>query len=495
MQPTENYETAAIVSSLSENLENIRNIMGNSADLLINEVTLSGIKSALVCCEGMISTSTVTELVLHPLMKISLPEARGGNDIMEHILTNMLMTTDRSVDYDYGKLIRHIMSGFAVILSDGFKGAVALGVQGYDKRSISEPSSEENIRGAHEGFVEVIRTNMSLIRRRMKTASLRFKMFQLGTKSKTDICMAYMTDKAPPELVAAVEKRLKSVKLETVLTAGYLEPFLEDNRPSFFKGAGTTERPDVLCGKLLEGRVAVLVDGTPFVLVVPTLFAENFQTLDDYAFRPPYAAFLRFLRFFAFFLSIFLPGVYVAAATFHPEVFKSDLLITLAEEELSAPFPLAAEAFVVLILFEIIKEAGLRLPKVIGGAVSIVGGLIIGDAAVTSGLVSMPLLLVTALAVTASFLIPALNQSSVLLRLIFLALGGFLGFFGIALGSVAVLLGICSMQDYGIPLTAPISPLTPSALSDIFIRRSFKRAENHVFTLSDLKGTQKEDKN
>lgn len=482
-----NYAEMKILPSLEENLKNIRNIMGKSMDLQINEVTVTGHKCALICCEGMLSTRTITQLVLHPLFELTLPEGSTPDELKEHIDGKMLLSTDRPKPTDYGEMIRLFMSGFAILLIDGAEGALAFGVQGYDKRGISEPSGENNLKGSHEGFTEVIRTNISLIRRRMKTPTVRFDMSQLGSKSDTDICLVYMTDRVSKKMLHEVIKRLGKIELETILTSGYVQPFLEGKSTELFQSVGTTERPDVLCSKILEGRIGLLIDGTPFALIIPYLFVENFQTVDDYASKPYYATFLRWIRYIAFFVSVLLPGAYVGIALYHPEFLNGRLLLSLASEEAGAPLPLAAEAFIMLILYELIREAGLRLPKGVGGTVGIVGGLIIGDTAVSSGLVSTPLLLAVALSVTASFVIPSLNESTTALRLVFLAAGALGGLYGIALALAAAMSNLNAADNYGIPETAPVSPFSASAMGDVAIRLPFPKMQSRNFDINKLR--------
>lgn len=485
----QDFKGVPLEKSLEKNLENIRRITGKSSDLLENPIIINGVKCNLICYEGMISTSTITELILHPLMNIDIGQNNAPEALLNHVKNHMLMTIDRGFSEDYGDLIRRAMSGFAILLIDGVAEACAFGVQGYAVRGIDEPNGEGNVKGAHEGFVEVVRTNMSLVRRRMKSPLLRFELFPISDCSNTDVIVCYMADRVPKETVESIKKRLKSIKLETILGSGYIEPFLDNSKLSLFSGVSVTERPDSFCGKLLEGRVGIMIDGTPYAIIVPYLFIENFQTMDDYNMRPYYAAFIRIIKFAAFLLAIFLPGIYVATATFHPEMFRYGLMLKLAEAEKDAPLPLMTEAIIVLLIYEVVREAGLRLPQNVGGAVSIVGGLIIGDAAVSGGLISNPLLVAVALAVTASFVVPNLNQPVTLLRFICVIVGGFWGFFGVSALAAVVLVNICSIESCGIPVTAPLSPFTLKSMRDVFVRLGFKTLEKGHADIGNMTGS------
>ncbi|MDE5570001.1 MAG: spore germination protein [Ruminococcus sp.] len=472
-----------IISELKENIAMIKQISGGSSDVLISEFTTGGIKCALLCCEGMMSSQTAAEMVLSPITDI--PQQANSAGLFSYIMKYRLLSTDRPEAQDYDTLFRLLHSGFAVLVADGINKAIAFGVQGYASRGIQEPSGEGNILGSHEGFVETVRTNMSMLRRRLKTPELVMELMIKGSKSHTDICLCYMKDRVPQELLDRIQKSLDDIKLESILSTGYIRPFVEKKIFELFSSTGITERPDVLCSKLIEGRVAILVDGVPYGIIIPRLFCESFQTLDDYAYKPYYAVFIRWLKYGAFILAILFPAVYAAIVMYHPELLNSTLLLLLVEEEKNAPLSIITESFLVLIMYEVIREAGVRLPKPVGGAVSIISGLIIGDAAVKSGLVSTPLLTMTALSVLAGLVLPDLNPQITVLRFAFLISGGLLGLFGISILACAVLTNICGTEDYGFPFTAPISPFSVKGMGDTVIRQGFRKMQNRGFTVED----------
>lgn len=470
---------------LKDNIEKIKEISGGSSDLLVNEVNISGVDACLFCCEGMVSTATITELILHPLNELFL-ENPSGEALLTHINGKMLLSIDRPIAYNYEDLFRLLNSGFAILTANGADFALAFGVQGYDKRGVDEPSGENNVTGSHEGFVEVIRSNMSLIRRKLKSPTLVQKLFVAGEKSQTDLCICYMSDRVPKRLVKKIISILESTDLESVLSTGYIQPFLESGRKQIFSSVGKTERPDVLCSKLIEGRIAILVDGNPYALIIPKLVSDNFQTLDDYNYKPYFGTFIRWVKYAALFISMLLPSFYTAIAMHHPELLNSTLLLILSDAEENAPFSIAAETIGVLIMYEIIKEAGLRLPKAVGGAVSIVAGIIIGDCAVNSGLISTPLLTVAAIAVISGFVIPDLSQSIAVLRILFVVCGAIWGLFGISLMGAAVLFNMCATENFGFPYTAPFAPFKKRAMGDTAIRSDFKKMQNNNFTVEEL---------
>lgn len=482
------YQDDILDISLKKKLERLKQITSESSDLLINEVDIAGVKTALLCCEGMLSTSTVTELVLEPLNKLNdSGMILTAEELMDYLDTKKLLSVDRPKSDNYGDTVRLINSGFAVLIAEGNSRALAFGVQGYNTRGVSEPTSEQNIMGAHDGFTETVRTNMSLIRRRMKTPFLKLELFIMGKKSHTDICLAYMTDRVPVKFINRIKKSLKSMELETILSSGYVRPFLEPEHSGIFDSSGVTERPDVLCSKLLEGRVGVIVDGTPFVIFVPKLFTENFQTMDDYNCKPYYATFVRWLKYAAFFISLLLPGVYTAIAIHHPAFFNKTLLMMLVEAEKNAPLSLITESIIVLLMYEVIREAGIRLPEAVGGAVSIVSGLIIGDAAVDSGLISTPMLTVIAISVVSGFVIPDLDHPITVFRFLFLIAGGIWGLYGISLLGSVLLFNLCAADNYEFLLLSPVSPFKRSSMRDIITRVGFRKMQSRGFTVEQLK--------
>ena len=477
-----------LTGQLLEDLISLRSQYHNSSDFLCREVELGGVRVALLMIEGMVNLQTFSELLLEPLLNHDFGSAARGEDIHRFVQEQSVLAADMVEVYTCQEVFRFIMSGFVVLLIDGIPSGTAFGIQGFNFRSVSEPSGEVNERGSREGFTEPLRINMSMVRRRLKSPALRFELMNLGSASQTDICLIYMTDKVDSRLLREVRRKLRRIRTEVVLTSGYIQPFLEGRPWSMFSDVGTTERPDTLAAKVMEGRICILVDGTPFALITPYLFSENFQSLDDYAHRAYYATFILFIKYLSFTIAILLPALYVAVGTFHPELLPHALLFNIAAAEEVTPFPLMAEALIIHLLYEIMREAGLRLPRPIGHAVSIVGALVIGDAAVTAGLIGSPMILVVAMTAIASFVVPSLYEPVAVLRLVFILAGGLAGLYGVALACMLVLVNVSSLNSFGAPYMAPISPFSLSAMRDTFIRASFTRLQKRTARLQDLKG-------
>lgn len=473
---------------LDENLHNVKVFTDNSSDVIVKPGVIGQNRVAVLTCEGMADTNTLAELIYNKLNTIGNSEPMKPTELMSRLFDEYLTAAEQLELTTLGDVVLKMQSGFAIILINGCTRAIGIGIQGYKTRGIDEPSSELNVRGSREGFVEAVRTNMAMIRRRIKSPTLVFDMKPFGERSKTDICVCYISDKADPKLLENVKKRLGSVKLNTILESGYIQPYLEGDGGWFFSECGTCERPDTFAAKLYEGRIGILVDGSPFALMVPHLFIESFQTLDDYTQKPFYATFIRLVRIIAYFITLFLPGAYVAIASYNPEMLPSSLILNLAAAEQTAPFSLMVECLFIHFMYEILREAGIRLPRPIGHAIGVVGGLVIGDITVSAGLVGAPMVLIVALSGLCSFVVPQNYEKVVVLRFLYIFAGGIFGLYGLLLTSGVVMIKMCSLNTYGIPYMAPISPFSPRASRDMLIRANWKRMAKGDVTVQSLNG-------
>jgi spore germination protein KA len=365
--------------------------------------------------------------------------------------------------------VYRIVSGDAILFVNGSKRALAVGVKSPHGRQVAEPDTEVSIRGSREGFVENLSTNMILIRKRIKNPNLKFEIIQLGTQTNTDICLCYIKGIANDEIVNEVRRRIMKIKTDAILDTGYIEQYITDNRLTLFPLVGNSEKCDKLVSKLLEGRVAILCDGTPYVLTLPYLLIEALQTSDDYYDHAFFATFMRLLRLFALFISTLLPALYVALVSFHHIVIPFKLIITLAASRQGIPFSPFVEALLMIMAFEFLREAGVRMPKTVGQALSIVGAIVLGEASVAAGIASNLMVIIVAITAICSFITPPLIRVTMLLRFVFLIIANFFGFLGISLIAVVVIIHLCKLRSFGIPYMTPFSPLTISDLKDTVI--------------------------
>ncbi len=472
--------------SVEENKKYFQKQFENAMDFMARDMELSGLKAVLFGLDGLVSKQNITLSILNPLMEAELP--KKAEDPLKYIEESVLGTMEQKRECRLDQLLILLMSGFAVLCVDGCAEAVVFGVQGFDSRGPEEPQNEVMQRGAKDGFTESYQNNIAMIRRRMKNTALKFEKAEVGDQSHTPVALCYLKGTASEEILEQIRARLKSCGLKTALGAGYLTSYLE--KGGLFSGVGMTERPDVVCGKLEEGRVAILVEGTPSALLAPFLFVENFQTLDDYLTRPFYAAFVRWIKYIAFFVSALLPGLYVAIASHHPELLPESLMLKIAQAEAETPFPVLAETLLLYFLYEMLREAGLRAPRSLSATVSIVGGLVIGDTAVSAGLVSAPSLMVVALTAIAGYTTPRLYEPLSLLRLGFLLAGGLFGVWGVMIGFALLLMDLCGTASFGVPLLTPVSPFRSWLVRrDVAGRESWKKLSRWDAKVQDMPGS------
>ena len=475
-QSTENIpHTSSALPTLSkdlnENLKAIKNIFEKASDLIIREFKIGTelqVNAIAVMIAGLINEESVNENLIKPLM--SLHWDKSMESVVKVVKESALSVASIQETQKLDDAVTGILSGDTALFIDGADSALLASIRGWEARGVEEPKTESVVRGPREGFVESLGTNTALLRRKIKNTQLKFEKMTVGKQTKTEICIVYINGIANEKIVQEVKDRITRIETDSILESGYIEAFIEDAPYSLFPTVGNSEKPDIICAKLLEGRIAVLTDGTPFVLTVPYLFIEAFQNSEDYYSRPFLATFIRWLRWLAFFISTFLPALYVAITTFHHELLPTPLLISIASAYEGIPFPTIVEALLMQVAYEILREAGLRLPKAVGQAVSIVGALVIGEAAVSAGLVGTPMVVVVALTGISSFVVPALTDVSTVSRFVLLILASFAGLYGAMLGFVGFLTHQLSLRSFGVPYMSPLAPLNVADLKDVLIR-------------------------
>jgi spore germination protein KA len=393
-----------------------------------------------------------------------------GPGLMDSLATQVVHIAETEQTEDFLKIIQSVTYGDTILLADGAAKALILNTKGFETRSISEPDSEKNLAGPREGFSEGLLKNLSLIRRRVRTHELKMKIIHLGERTETCTCVCYMESLVNKTVLEEVMKRLGKIHMDGVLDTNYITEMIRDKQYSPFRTIGYTERPDVIVGKLLEGRIAILMDGTPMVITLPYLFIENFQSSEDYYLSFYYTSFSRLLRIAAFFLTITVPGFYVAIVAFHQEMLPSSLIINIAIEQQSVPLPAAVEAFIMLLVFDVLRETGVRMPSNVGQALSIVGALVIGQAAVQAKLVSAPMIIVVATTGITNLLVPKINASAIYFRFLTLALSSMLGLFGFVIALSLLAIHLFNLQSFGVPQVTLSGNLKYQEWKDVPIR-------------------------
>ena len=471
--------------SLLENKLALRQLFGQSVDFYTKDIQICGLACCICMFEGLSSIERLWVMLLDTASREPL-DVTGPEQLYEYLLKGSAVPLEPRPVTCLSEAQTYLTAGTTLLLIDGVDRGLVMSTQSMQFRSVSGPTGEGNLRGSREGFTELLRINFSLIRRLVRSDSLRIETFTAGQRTATEIGLCYDARLCPPRLLRRLRARLSDLPLPVVLDSGYLTPFLGRGGFSFFSGIGSTERPDRAAAKICEGKAVILVNGSPFALVVPWLFYENFQSMDDYSAKAYFASFIRLLKYAAFFIAVLLPGAFVCAVGYTPELLPPELLYKVAAAEKATPLPLFLEALVVNFLLEIVREAGLRLPKQVGHSVSLVAALIIGDAAIQAGLLGTPVVIVAALTSICTFVVPSLYEPITMLRLLFILAGGLLGPAGMVALFFWMLLDICRLNAFGLPFTAPLAPLQPRLLGDVVLRKSWPGLARAPFSLEKL---------
>lgn len=463
--------------SLSNNISALKQKTGNSSDVMIRKLKISKdpeISAAIIYIEGLVDNQSINEFLIESIMQnAELEEKTNPYEEILDIMANKIVSIGSVKQIkDWNDLLVPLMSGETIILVNGTNKGLSASTKGGERRSILEPGTQVAVRGPRESFTESIGTNTAMVRRIIKNPNLWAETMKIGTVTNTDVVIMYINGIAKDEIIEEVRKRLEGINLDSILESGYIEQMIEDQTLTTFPTLYHTERPDMVAGNLLEGRVAIFVDGTPFVLLAPALFIQFFQSAEDYYVRFDIATALRFLRILIFFISLIAPAAYVAATTFHQEMIPTPLLIAVAAQREAVPFPSLVEAIIMEVTFEILREAGIRMPKAIGSAISIVGALVIGQAAVQAGIVSPAMVIIVAITAIASFATPsyAIAISARLIRFIVMLSAATFVFYGIILSFIMMIVHLCGLRSFGVPYMAPFAPFIPKNTGDSIVR-------------------------
>lgn len=465
-------------NSLTYNSSIIKELLSGSADFIERKVTFLEKKNVHATCfyvDGLVNTQIIEKIVQALMFEGNEVILRNDLDtfnieslLEEHVLmnTNFIETTELE------SAIKAILSGDTVLLVDGCKKAFQIPTKGWAARSVSEPQAEQVVRGPRDGFTETIRVNTALVRRRIRDTGFRIEELNIGKRTKTDINIAYINGVVKKGLVDEVKERLEKIDIDGILESGYIEEMIRDAPLSPFTTIMSTERPDKVASSLLEGRVAIFVDNTPFVLIVPTYFWEFLQASDDYYLGFMAGSFFRIVRYTAFILSLTLTSIYIMLVSFHQEMIPTPLALTIASGREVVPFPVLLEALLMELTFELMREAGLRMPKPVGSAVSIVGSLVIGQAAVQAGIVSPFMVIIVATTGISSFVIPnySASYSIRLVRFPLLLASGTLGLLGFASMFALIAIHALSLRSFGESYLSPATPFQPQDQKDTVIR-------------------------
>jgi hypothetical protein len=458
----------ALSKNLQENVTSLQSIYNNCPDVIFRTFLIgNSLRAVLIYIEGLSNVEEIDKNVLSPLINLEVGMVLDFSTLGEKLPVSKVKQVVKIQE-----VIEQISVGNPVVLIDQQSHGLSMGLAKFEKRSIEEPSAESVVRGPRDGFTETLSINTAMLRRKLKSPNLKMNTMSIGRYSQTQVVVMYIDGLVDQTLLEEVNNRLSRIDVDGVLESGYIEGFIEDYPYSPFPQMLNTERPDVVAANLLEGRFAILVDGTPFAIIAPITFYSFYQASEDYYQRFLMGTLIRWLRYIFLLIALLLPSTYVAILTFHQEMVPTILLLSVAKSREEIPFPALVEALIMEITFEALREAGLRLPKQVGSAVSIVGALVIGQAAVSAGLVSAPMVMVVAITGIASFSIPRYNAAIAIrmLRFPIMFMAGTLGLLGIMLSLITIIIHLSTIRSFGVPYLSPMAPMKGKEMKDVLMR-------------------------
>lgn len=467
------HDNKKLTKKLEENIELFSQIFKNDETFVVRKFQNKYLKAAKCCIvyiEGMVNTEILNENIIEPVLCNKLIEEISEKNLLEELQNKVIISSSVKESSNIDDIVTSAISGETVFLLEGFDTVLIISSVGVEARAVEEPESEKVVRGPREGFTESITLNLSLLRRKIKNPELKFKFKEIGTMTHTKTCLCYIEGLANEKILNELIKRLNDIEIDGILDSGYIQELIKDSPYSPFETIGTTERPDVLAGRLLEGRIGLFVDGTPFVLTVPFLMIEYFQTNEDYYNNFIFASINRILRIVGGLLSVSVPAIYIALTTFNQEMIPTPLLLSISAARQGVPFPTVIEALLMLLVFEILREAGTRIPASIGQAVNIVGALVLGQAAVQARLVSAPIVIVTALTGISSLLIINIMGASIIIRTVLILLASFMGMYGYIFGMVGLIIYVMGIRSFGVPYMLDTISFKEQDIKDTIIR-------------------------
>jgi spore germination protein KA len=469
-------------------LDALRQRLNDSADAVFGEITVGNTRVGVLFIDGLINARVVNDYVLKPLVQeSSLADARDEARLIASILAGVTYHGQRKRCDNMTDAISELLSGCALLIFEKSKAAVAFDSKGFDKRGITEPTNENVLKGSKESFIEVLRVNTALIRRRMQTSALKISQMKLGRRTNTAVAVVYLEEVANVNTVALVKQKLMSLDIDGVVSAGQIESVLIDNTRTIFPQTLYTERPDKFCGNILEGRVGVIIDGMPIAYILPVDLNSFIQAPEDYALNSVVSTLFRVMRYVCVFVSLVIPAFYVSITTFHQEMIPTKLAVSIISSKQGVPFPTYMEVLMMLLAFEVLLEAGLRLPRAVGQAVSIVGALVVGQAAIAANILSPGVVIIIAAAGITGFVVPSqdLSNSVRVCRVGLVLLSTVAGLFTTTLGLIVILYHMCSLESLGTPYLSPFTGNDGRQLwNDTIVRKSWTRMKNRPVNIA-----------
>jgi spore germination protein KA len=475
-----------LTKSLDENTKLINTLFENVGTIITRKIkneTYHNVSYTIIYCEGLTNADFINNNIIKPLILSNLKKTMCN--FLDVIEMQILQINGVKRAKSVKDIVECVTYGETVLFVDGYDECFLLNTQKFHLRSVTEPENEKILLGPRDGFTESLLFNISALQRRLRTNDLKVEYKVLGKRSNTKIAICYMNSIVKPEILNELKSRLDRINIDGILDSNYIIELIKDNKFSPFRTIGNTERPDVIVGKMLEGRIAIIVDGSPVVLTLPYMFIENFQSSEDYYLGFYYTSFSRLLRILGFFMTCTVPAIYIAIVAFHHEMIPTSLFLNITLERQSVPLPAFMEAFIMLIIFEILRETGVRMPTGIGQALSIVGALVIGQAAVEAKLVAAPMIIIVGITGITSLLVPKMNAASLVLRFSCLLLASMFGLFGFLIVSSYWLIHILNLQSFGVNQLDFLEKGWTTKTEDTLIRMPWSKMKKRPFDIAN----------
>lgn len=473
--PFQHDVSRSLSKDINENLKRIKDDFGDSTDLIIRHEPLGEgqyYSFAIIHIDGISNDQLINNFIVEKIVSLNKEK---NSDIslsdLESGLKGIISVSALRSQSSYTNLLSAVLMGDTVILLDHDTNFLVANTKFVQSRSISEPSTQTVIRGPKDSFTESLRTNTSLVRNRIQHPALRVESFKIGEITRTDVEIMYVQGLVNEQILEEVHHRLESINTDEIIDSGYIESFIQTDQKSIFPTIIHTERPDAVVGNLLEGKIAIFTAGSPFALIVPAVFAQFFQSPEDYYSGAYIGSLVRLMRYFCFIIALIAPALFIAVTSFHQAILPTVLLVSLAAQRESVPLPAIVEAFAMELVFEVLREAGIRMPRAVGQALSIVGALILGQAAVQAGFVSASMVIIVSMTAIASFTIPYYNMaiSIRILRFLLLLAAAYIGLYGMLIMGLIVLLHLCSLRSFGVPYFTPFAPFYLNKQKDVIL--------------------------
>lgn len=461
-----------ITNQLDKNLEFIKTILKDNQSIVYKQFeskSKDSLKFCAIFIKNLCDTDKILENILRPIMSSDISIGIEAAKCTEYLLDKILLTYDNNKLNNINQCINNLLKGHTVLFIEGCNESISIDTSRRKERAVTEPDAGKVTRGPREGFTEALETNIALIQQRIHSSDLKIRYLTLGRQTKTEVCITYIKDIASAKILDELIKRLSTIEIDGILDSNYIAEFINDAPISIFPTTGYTDRPDIACAKLLEGRIVLLCNGSPDAITLPYLFLESFQSNEDYYKNFSIASFYRILRYISFFITCFTPAIYLSMVTYHQELIPTNLLYSIMAARNSVPFPTIFELLIMLLIFEILIEAARRLPPNIGPTVSIVGGLILGEAAVSARLVSAPIIIITGVSGTTSFLLPFSGGPIIFIRVFCLAFSAILGLYGFIFSLTLLTVYMLSLRSFGVPYTLGLSTFSRYDIQDTLI--------------------------